>query len=249
MQITKTAVTAVCCIAILLYGCSNRSSTPKILVFTKAKGFVHASIPVGAAAIIKLGKENNIDVDTTSNAGAFTESNLKKYSALVFLSTTGNPLNASQKVELQRYMEAGGGFVGIHAAADAEYDWPWYNKLVGAYFLSHPGNPNVRKATIIITDTTHPATKGLPHTWERTDEWYNYKSIDPSIKVLAKLDEDSYDGGENGANHPIAWYHAYDGGRSFYTGGGHTDESYSEPLFLQHLLGGIKYAVGDNKEL
>lgn len=233
----------------MLAACSGRSSTPKILIFTKAQGYVHASIPKGVAAIIQLGKEKGFDVDTTSNAANFTEDNLKKYAALVFLSTTGNTMNAEQKVQLQRYMQAGGGFVGIHAAADAEYNWPWYNKLVGAYFLSHPGNPNVRKATVVITDTSFPATQGLPHLWERTDEWYNYKSIDPSIKVVAKLDEESYEGGENGNNHPIAWYHDFDGGRSFYTGGGHTDESFSEPLYLQHLAGGIKYAMGDNKEL
>lgn len=248
MSITKTTLIAIC-LSTLLYACSSRSSKPSVLVFTKAKGFVHSSIPKGAAAIMKLGEENNFNVDTTSDAGKFTEANLKNYSALVFISTTGNTLNASQKVELQRYMEAGGGFVGIHAAADAEYDWPWYNKLVGAYFLSHPGNPNVRKATVVVTDTTNPAAKGLPHNWERTDEWYNYKSIQPGLHVIAKLDEDTYEGGENGENHPIAWYHEFDGGRAFYTGGGHTEESYSEPLFLQHLAGGIKYAIGNNAPL
>jgi len=233
----------------LFSACNQRSGTPRILVFTKAKGYVHASIPVGVQAIIKLGQQHHFDVDTTSDASQFTEDNLKKYAALVFISTTGNTMNSDQKVQLQRYMEAGGGFVGIHAAADAEYGWPWYNKLVGAWFLSHPGNPNIRKATVVVTDTSSPATKGLPHLWERTDEWYNYKDIDPSIKVLAKLDEESYEGGENGDNHPIAWYHSFDGGRSFYTGGGHTDESYSEPLFLEHLAGGIQYAIGDNAPL
>ena len=248
MKIAKLFIAGLCFCAIF-YSCSNRSSTPKILVFTKAKGYVHASIPVGVAAIMKLGEQNHFDVDTTSDASDFKESNLKKYSALVFVSTTGNTMNADQKVQLQRYMEAGGGFVGIHAAADAEYSWPYYNKLVGAYFLSHPHDSNVRKATVIIADTSSPVTKGLPHLWERTDEWYSYKSIDPSIKVLAKLDEETYEGGENGSNHPIMWYHDFDGGRSFYTGGGHTPESYSEPLFLQHLLAGIQYAVGDNKPL
>lgn len=248
MKKTKLLV-LVLSVSLVFYNCGNRSGNPRVLVFTKAKGYVHESIQAGAAAIIKLGQQNHFDVDTTSDASNFTEGNLKKYAALVFVSTTGNTMNADERVELQRYMEAGGGFVGIHAAADAEYNWPYYNKLVGAYFLSHPGNPNVRKATIVVTDTAHPAAKGLPHLWERTDEWYNYKSIDHSIKVIAKLDEESYEGGENGENHPIAWYHAFDGGRSFYTGGGHTVESYSEPLFLQHLLGGIQYAIGTNAPL
>ena len=148
------------------------------------------------------------------------------------------------RLHLQRYIEAGGGFMGIHAAADAEYNWAWYNKLVGAYFKSHPGNPNVRKATVVVTDTGFIAMKGIPEKWERTDEWYNYKNINADLKVIATLDEDTYEGGENGKDHPIAWYHDFDGGRAFYTGGGHTTESYSEPLFLQHLAGGIKYAMG-----
>lgn len=223
--------------------------TARILVFSKTAGFYHESIPSGIAAIQKMGAENNMVVDTTKNAAYFVEDSLKKYSAVVFLSTTQNVLNADQQVAFERYIQAGGGFVGVHAAADTEYTWPWYNKLVGAYFKSHPNNPNVRKATIDVVDTTFKATKGLPARWERTDEWYNYKSINPDINVLAKLDEDSYEGGENGENHPIAWYHEFDGGRAFYTGGGHTNESFSEPLFVNHLLEGINYAIGENKDL
>ena len=219
---------------------------PRVLVFTKTKGWYHTSIPSGIAALQKLGKENNFLVDTTKNADYFVEDSLKNYSAVVFLSTTLNVLNPDQQVQFERYIQSGGNYVGIHAAADTEYDWPWYNRLVGAYFLSHPSNSNVRKATVDITDSTHISTKGLPTHWERTDEWYNYKNIQSDLKVLANLNEDTYEGGENGENHPIAWYHEFDGGRAFYTGGGHTDESFSEPLFLKHLLGGIQYAIGKN---
>jgi cytochrome c len=236
------------CIAVGFTACDD-SSTPRILVFTKTAGFYHESIPTGVAAIQKLGKENGFEVDTTRDAHIFTEDELKRYKAVIFLSTTGNVLNADQQVAFERYIQAGGGYVGIHAAADTEYDWPWYNKLVGAYFLNHPNNPNVRSAAMNVVDTTHLATKGLPARWERTDEWYNYKSIYTGINTLILLDEDSYDGGENGDNHPIAWYHDYDGGRAFYTGGGHTKETYSEPLFLKHLLGGIQYAMGANVKL
>ncbi|MBC7743784.1 MAG: ThuA domain-containing protein, partial [Flavobacterium sp.] len=216
--------------------------TPRVLLFTKTKGWYHTSIPSGIAALQKLGKENNFLVDTTKNADYFTEDSLKNYSTVIFLSTTLNVLNADQQVQFERYIQAGGGYVGIHAAADTEYDWPWYNRLVGAYFLSHPNNSNVRKATVEVLDSTHISTIGLPKRWERTDEWYNYKNIQGDLKVLANLDEETYEGGENGDNHPIAWYHEFDGGRAFYTGGGHTDESFSEPLFLKHVLGGIKYA-------
>ncbi|WP_242922098.1 ThuA domain-containing protein [Pontibacter liquoris] len=230
----------------LLFSSCQDDKTPKILVFSKTKGYHHASIPKGIAAIQKIGEQEGYRVDTTTDASIFRDENLKKYRSVVFLSTTGNVLNGDQQVALERYVQAGGGFVGIHAAADTEYDWPWYNKLVGAYFLSHPQNPNVLKATVEVTDTAFAATAGLPQRWERTDEWYNYKNIYPDLKVVAVLDEDTYDGGENGENHPTAWYHDFDGGRAFYTGGGHTDESFSEPLFLKHLAGGIRYAMGDS---
>jgi len=237
------------CIAWILatvfsYSCNSGSNSRKVLLFTKTKGYHHESIPAGIAAIEKIGKENNFSVDVDSTSAVFNDNDLKKYKAVIFLSTTGNILNSDEQVALQRYIEAGGGFMGIHAAADAEYNWGWYNKLVGAYFKSHPGNPNVRKATVVVTDTSFIAMKEIPEKWERSDEWYNYKNISAGLKVVATLDEDTYEGGENGKDHPIAWYHDFDGGRAFYTGGGHTAESYSEPLFLQHLAGGIQYVMG-----
>ncbi|GAB3554212.1 ThuA domain-containing protein [Spirosoma fluminis] len=209
----------------------------RVLVFSKTKGFRHASIPVGRRAIMKLGQENGFAVDTTEDASKFTEDNLKRYGAVIWLSTTGNVLDDAQQAAFERYIQAGGGFVGVHAAADTEYDWPWYNQLVGAYFLHHPKQQNV---DIKVLDKSHPSTQMLPDVWKRFDELYSYKSIVKDIKVLAKLDESTYEGGKNGDNHPFIWYREFDGGKSFYTGGGHTDESYSEPLFMQHLLGGIK---------
>lgn len=236
----------VCLLFTVLFfsGCSNDTDLRKVLLFVKTKGYHHESITEGIAAIEKLGKENHFAVKTTEDASVFNDDDLKQYKAVIFLSTTGNILNSDEQVAFQRYIEAGGGFMGIHAAADAEYNWAWYNKLVGAYFKSHPSDPNVRKATVVVKDTTNAAMKGLPEKWERTDEWYNYKNIGSDLNVLATLDEDSYEGGENGKDHPIAWYHEYDGGRAFYTGGGHTKESFSEPLFLKHLAGGIQYAMG-----
>jgi len=237
------------CLAIgTLFNCASenlgseeaaRKST--VLVFYKTSGFHHASIPTGLKAIQQLGREHTFSVDTTNNAAVFTPTGLKKYAAVVFLSTTQDVLNEAQQTAFEQYIRSGKGFVGVHAATDTEYNWPWYNGLVGAYFTSHPA---VQKATVRVTDKTHVSTSFLPSAWERTDEWYNFKSIQPDLKVLANLDESTYTGGINGTNHPIAWYHPYDGGRAFYTAGGHTNESYSEPLFLQHLLGGIQYAIG-----
>ena len=234
-------------ILLLFSSCSSadkseaRANGKQILVFYKTAGFYHNSIPAGLAALQKLGRENNFRVDTSNKAENFTPANLKNYAAVVFLNTTQDVLNDEQQLAFENYIKSGKGFVGIHAASDTEYDWPWYNKLVGAYFASHP---HVQKATIEVTDKKHPATSFLPSSWEHTDEWYNFKDIYPGIKVLASLDETSYEGGKNNGNHPIAWYHEFDGGRAFYTGLGHTDETYSDPLFLKHLLGGIKYAIG-----
>ena len=241
-------VTAMLC-AMVICSCGNkRGGKPKILVFSKTMGFKHASIPAGMAAIQMLGNENGFEVDTTKNGEVFNEESLKQYSAVVFLSTTGNVLDAKQEAAFERYIQAGGGYVGVHAAADTEYDWGWYNKLAGAYFLSHPaGTP---EADFIIKDNSHISTKMFADSvWHRTDELYNYKKINPDVNVLMTLDESTYEGGQNGDFHPIAWYHEFDGGRAFYTGGGHTDESYSEDLFLKHLLGGIQYAIGENLNL
>lgn len=214
---------------------------PSVLVFSKTTGFRHDSIEKGAETIKELGKQEGFAVEHTEDASVFSEDRLKQYKAIIFLSTTGDILNDDQQQAFEHYIQQGGGFVGVHAAADTEYDWPWYNKLVGAWFLSHPKQQD---ATIMVLDKSHPSTEHLADSWRRWDEWYNYKDINAEVKVLMKLDESSYTGGENGANHPIAWYHDFDGGRAFYTGLGHTKESYDEPDFRKHLLGGIVYAMG-----
>ncbi len=238
-------------IAYLAYACASTSLTreTKVLVFTKTEGFRHPSIPAGIEAIRQIGQNLKFKVDTTENAAAFNEKNLRQYSTVIFLNTTGDVLDYRQQAEFERYIQAGGGFVGVHAAADTEYDWPWYGKLVGAYFDSHPNEPNVRQASIQLIDQDHPATDFLPEVWPRNDEWYNYKEINPDLKILLNLDESTYEGGTNGDSHPIAWYQAYDGGRAFYTGLGHTEASYREDLFIKHLTGGIRYAIGQNQPL
>ena len=217
---------------------------PRVLVFSKTAGFRHSSIPNGIAAIRKLGQEHGFAVDTTEDAGAFTQKNLARYSAVVFLSTTGDVLNPAQQDVFERYIQAGGGYVGVHSATDTEYDWPWYGRLAGAYFNGHPGNPNVRRGSYRVLDTTHVSTQGLPTRFDREDEFYNFKSIDPTIHVLIEIDEKSYEGGTNGDHHPMSWYHDFAGGRAWYTNMGHTEATYTEPLFLQHLLGGLRYAMG-----
>ncbi|HUH46521.1 MAG TPA: ThuA domain-containing protein, partial [Arenibacter sp.] len=231
-------------------GCGNnkREGAPRVLVFSKTMGFNHASIPKGIVAIQQLGMENKFQVDTTKNAEVFNDGDLKKYSAIIFLSTTGNILDAKQEAAFERYIQAGGGFVGVHAATDTEYDWNWYGRLVGAYFRSHPaGAP---EADFIIKDPNFIATNMFPDSiWHRADELYNFKKMNPEVNVVMTVDENTYEGGKNGAHHPMSWYHEYDGGRAFYTALGHTDESFTEELYLKHLLGGIQYAIGKNENL
>src|SRR5690606_30917266 len=228
--------------------CTSKKVTPRILVFSKTAGFRHDAIPAGIEAFKKLGVENGILVDTTENAANFNEENLRNYHAVIFLNTTMDVLNKQQQNDFERFIQAGGGFLGIHSAADTEYDWPWYNGLVGAYFQNHPNNPNVRTAEYYVTDHNHLASDSLPDSFTRTDEFYNYKSIKSDlIKVLVKLDESTYEGETNGDDHPMSWYHEYDGGRAFYTGMGHTIESYTEPLFLDHIRGGLQYVLGGGK--
>ena len=238
----------------VLSSCSKkREGKPKVLVFSKTAGYYHESIPQGIAAIQKLGAENGFDVDTTKNAELINEENLAQYATVIFLSTTGDVLNHYQEADFERYIQSGGGFVGIHAAADTEYDWGWYGRLVGGYFSDHPGikdpHPNVQPGKVTKTGEKHPSTETLPDSWTRTDEWYSYKKVNPNTKKLLLLDEASYKGGLDMGEHPIAWYHDFDGGRAFYTGGGHTNESYEEADFLKHLLAGIQYTIGENMEL
>jgi len=226
--------------------CNKRSGKPRLLVFSKTAAFYHESIPAGNAALIKLAAEHGFDVDTTTNADWFNEDSLANYSAVIFLNTTGDVLNHYQEVAFERYIQAGGGFVGIHAASDTEYDWGWYGRLVGGYFKNHP---RPQEATFHVVDSMHPATQGMPPVFSYHDEWYNFKKLNPDINVLVTVDENSYEGGENGNEHPMVWYHDYDGGRAFFTAFGHSDESFTDSLQLKMLLGGIKYAIGENRKL
>ncbi|GAA3844349.1 ThuA domain-containing protein [Streptomyces sp. NPDC003631] len=248
MHTTSRLTTAVVGAALLL-GCvsgpaaSHSADGKRVLVFSKTAGFRHDSIPDGVAAVRQLGGTGGFAVDATEDAGAFTSKNLKRYDAVVFLSTTGDVLDSVQQSAFEGYIRHGGAYVGIHAAADTEYDWEFYGGLAGAYFQSHPA---IQQAKVDVEDRAHPATSELAPTWERTDEWYNYRS-NPRERahVLASLDESSYTGGTMNGDHPIAWCQNYQGGRAFYTGGGHTKESYTDPAFLAHLRGGIAWAIGD----
>ncbi|QHS60991.1 ThuA domain-containing protein [Chitinophaga agri] len=235
-----TSLLLTVCLAFTSQSVSAKKRLPRLLVFSKTAGFRHDCIPVAKLAMIKLGQENGFAVDTTEDAAAFSTRNLKRYAAVLFLNTTGDVLNDEQQTAMQNYIHNGGGYMGIHAATDTEYGWPWYNKLAGAWFTSHPKQQD---ATLIVVDRNNPSTSHLQEKWQRWDEWYNFKDLNPDVHVLIKIDESSYEGGKNGDNHPMAWYHDFEGGRSFYTELGHTKESYADQAYLQHVLGGLRYAM------
>ncbi len=224
-------------------------SRDRILVFSKTAGFRHASIPHGQAALMQLGADNGIVVDTTEDAGFFSEEKLNRYGAVIFLSTTLDVLDDEQQVALQNFIRNGGGYVGIHAASDTEYGWPWYGRMVGGYFVGHP---HIQQAKLDVVDTSHPSTRHLPEEWIRTDEWYNFDYVNPDVSVLVAIDESSYlvDGQNPGdAYHPMSWYHEFEGGRVFYTALGHTTESFYEQDFLDHVWGGLRYVLGESVSL
>jgi type 1 glutamine amidotransferase len=226
------------------------------LVFSKTAAFRHDSIPAGVAAIRQLGARHRFAVDATEDAAAFTDANLARYDVVIWLSTTGDVLTDAQQAAFERYIQAGGGYAGIHAASDTEYDWAWYGGLVGAYFRDHPGSVNdqFQVATVKVLGRSTPATRPLPRRWEREEEWYNFRTNPRhTVRVLAEVDERTYDprgysvpGGSPGMgrHHPVSWCQPYDGGRAFYTAMGHKPEYFAEPLLLAHLLGGIRMAAG-----
>ena len=194
------AVLAAC---LLTAGVASAAPLERVLVFSETAGFRHDSIPAGITAIQELGAANGFAVDATEDSTQFNDANLAQYQAVVFLSTTGDVLSDTEQAAFERYIAAGNGYVGIHAAADTEYDWGWYGDLVGAYFSAHP--PGTPTASIDVEDATHASMTGVPARWTRVDEWYNYKppAAGPNaaddysprydVHVLARLDETTYD--------------------------------------------------------
>ena len=215
----------------------------RALIFSKTVEFRHASIPAGIAAIEDLALLHGFTVDKTEDGSRFNASSLAQYDVVIFLNTTGDVLTTAQEEAFMAYIQSGGGYVGIHSASDTEHDWEWYGELIGAHFLNHP---SIQTATIRVEDPNQPSTSFLPPEWIRNDEWYNFKRNPRSrVQVLLTLDETTYTGGTMGDDHPIAWQREFDGGRAWYTAGGHTTESYAETDFRSHLLGGIQWAAGN----
>ena len=220
---------------------------PQVLLFSHSTGYRHASIEPGAAAIRALGARKNIAIIHSEDPNVFSAEGLKDYDAIILLSTSTDAkkpesewFQGARREALQNFVRGGGGVVGIHAASDSHYHWPWYQRLIGGHFTSHPeGTP---EGTVHIVDGNHPATESLPEKMRRTDEWYYFDDYNPQMDLLVTLDPASI--GEKDVNpNPISWAHEFEGGRVFYTAMGHTAESYTEPAFLTHLAGGLAWVL------
>ena len=215
-------------------------SAGRLLFFTKGSPYPH--LPQAIDAIKTVAEGAGFQVDTTADADAFTYPNLVQYRAVVWLLTFGEILNADQRAAFQQYIRGGGGYVGIHSAGDTEGSWPWYRQLLGSWIEV---NSPIQAARVNVTDHFHPSTAGLPSAWMRTDEWYSFEpNPRGDAHVLATVDESTFNGGVDGPDHPISWCQDFEGGRSWYTEMGDTAASFSEPLYLQHVLGGVRWAAG-----
>ncbi len=214
----------------------------EVLAFTKTTGFRHDSIPAGLELLNQLGTQHEFSVTNTEDGADFTDENLAKYAVVVFMNASGDLLDETQQGAFERYIQGGGGYVGVHCASCGEEAWAWYGDLVGARFSGHPA---IQEVTIKVENHTHPSTAELPDVWVRDEEPYNFE-MNPraNVTVLATFDESTYQGGTMGADHPIAWFHEFQGGRSWYTGLGHISQGYMEENFVTLIRGGVLWAAG-----
>jgi type 1 glutamine amidotransferase len=221
----------------------------RVLLFSKTDGFHHESINEGVTAIKAMAERQFFSVSWQENASVFNDKELANYEAVIFLNTTGNILTPEQQTAFEKFIQSGKGYVGIHSASDTEYDWEWYTKMVGMMFKIHP---TIQTAYLKVEDKNFPGMERLPAKFLWTDEWYEFSpAVSKDLHFLISIDEKTYNPivkwgpneGKGMGFHPISWYHTYDGGRAFYTAMGHVPQNFSDPLFLDHLFGGIYWAA------
>ncbi len=234
----------------LLVSATVQAKQFKAFLFTKTDGWHHESINEAVVAMRKMAADHFFDIDWHEDASRINDENLRQYDVIIFMLTTGDILNAEQQAAMERFVRSGKGFVGIHSASDTEYEWPWYTQLVGRQFIIHPV---IQSAKITVTSRRLAGFEQWPESLWWTDEWYEFgpEKVE-GLNYILTLDESSYDpkadwgevkGVGMGKFHPLAWYHNFDGGRSFYTSLGHMPETYRKPLFLAHVYGGLFWAA------
>jgi uncharacterized protein len=250
MKATKFFIVFLFAQTVLYFTTMAQQKQFKALLITTTKGWHHESLHYGVVALKELAVKNYFDIELLQDPNGFTDKYVEQFQVIIFLSTTGNIFDSAQQKVMERFIQSGKGFVGIHSASDTEYDWDWYNKLVGRMFKIHPA---IQTARLNIIDDKFPGLQGFANNKLWTDEWYEFGSEKISdLKYILAVDETTYNAkvqwGENkgvgmGKLHPVAWYHNYDGGRSFYTALGHLPSIYSDAAFLNHLYAGIFWAA------
>lgn len=228
----------------------NPGDKTRILIYTKnGEGYVHENIAASVAALEKICAGEGYESDVSEDPAVFTSANLDRYAAIIFSNSNNEGFDTeAQKKAFQAYIRGGGGFMAIHSANATERQWPWYWALVGGKFVRHPAH---QEFDVVVTDSTHPSTKHLPLRWTVEDECYFSNQLNPDIHVLLSVDlttiedegKEEYPGETFGQLFPLAWCHEYDGGRQFYTALGHDDWFYEDPLFVEHLRGGLLWVL------
>jgi uncharacterized protein len=247
---TKILSTLMLCLTLLSLSTASQAQQFNVLLFTKTNGWHHQSINEGVDGLRALADRHFFTLDWQEDPSVFNDENLKKYQAVIFLLTTGDILNDEQQGAMERFIQSGKGFVGIHSASDTEYDWDWYTKMVGRTFHIHPV---IQTAELKVLDRKFPGVERMPDRFLWTDEWYEFGAERiKGMNYILSVDEKTYDpvadwgtkkGTGMGKFHPISWYHNYDGGRAFYTALGHLPATYSDKLFLEHIYGGLYWAA------
>ncbi len=249
----KNLLFSILAVALLFMSCNAQDNKPEfkeplnILVFSKTKGFRHESISSGLKMLYDQSRKQNWVITATENSDLFTDEFLATFDVVVFLNPTGDAISDKGQTSFEKFMNTGKGFVGIHAAADCEYDWPYFAKLNGGHFKTHPPS---QTATVVFEKSNHPAMKPFEgmESYTTYDEWYTFK-VNPrgKVNVLATLDEESIKKFDNDnfrmGDHPLIWWQEYDGIRSFYTGFGHTHEAFQDTLLIGHITNAINWAA------
>jgi len=248
----KKLFSVLCLLLILVFSGIAQDKKINVLVFSKTSGYRHNSIPSGLKMLSDLALERKWLLTATENADLFTPDFLKNFDVVVFLNPTQEVLNDQQQKDFEAFMNTGKGFVGIHAAADCEYEWPWYGQLNGAFFKTHP---KCQAGTVIFENTDHPSMapfKGMT-TYRTVDEWYTFKENPRSkVHVLARLDETSLDAETlkddkwKMGDHPLIWYQEMGQTRSYYTVFGHTPEAFQDPKVKEHIGCAIDWVAKRN---